>query len=1451
MKQPASNVDSGDLNDDSFHVVGIGASAGGLEALERFFKATPADSGMAFVVVQHLSPDFKSLMDELLARHTSMAIVRVEGPTSVRANTIYLMPPRKELVFEQGQLVQVDRPTDQKVNMPISRFFSSLAREMGEKAVAVVLSGTGSDGSRGLLDIHDAGGLVIVQSEESSKFDGMPRSAIATGFANAILAPEEMPAVLARYAADPSLPLVGVAQAEDKSLEFGEVFDRIREAYGIDFSLYKPATITRRIERRLVLANVGTINEYCQAVLDDPAELELLYKDLLIGVTRFFRDPEAFKILREKLIPQVLDAVPEEEDVRVWVPGCATGEEAYSLAILFLQEFERRNRPANLKIFATDVHRNSLRIAAEGLYQLESFEAMAPEIRDRFFNREPDGRYRVLPRLRKSLLVSPHNLIRDVPFNRIDLVSCRNLLIYFKPVAQTKALTAFHFALKLNSILFLGPSETTGELERDFEVLDRPWKIFRKSSENHLPIDLRRSLTGTPVVTRATPVTDFRMSRIYDILLGRFMPPGVLVNDRREIQHLFGDAKRFLHPPEGRTSLDIVAMCDGELRMAVSSAIASSMKRGSRVLIQKVKATAGDREVILSVEADPIVEKTSNLTYVLLQFLEERPVPDGNQTLPQPIQLENEVGDHVQDLEAELKDTRESLQTMVEELETTNEELQASNEELLASNEELQSTNEELHSVNEELYSVNAEHEQKNRDLAATTADLRNLITASQAGIIFTDQRQQVRMFTPGAVKLLNLLPQDIGRPIAHITSCIKDDDIFDVIIQVGQTRQPHEKRVYTADGKCFLRRVSPYEDADKRPSGLVIALVDISELEKTEAKARHLAAIVESSSDAIIGMGAEGVITSWNPAASRVFGYEAGEIVGRPMSTIIPEERMGEAAHLLERLKNEQPIEPMETIRLHKDGHLIDVALTISGIRSNYGPMVGAAVIARDITERKKAEQALRFANQREREIMFALNQHAIVSITDTQGTITFGNDKFCAVSQYSREELVGQNHRIVNSGYHSPEFWQSMWATVGRGETWRGTVCNRAKGGSLYWVEATIVPFLDETGKPRQYLAVRTDITSLKTAEAALRESLRRVEEVTFALNEHAIVAVTDPQGKINFVNEKFCHLSKYSREELLGQDHRLINSGSHPREFIRDLWTTIGNGRVWHGELKNRAKDGSFYWVDTTIVPFLNHEGKPRQYVAVRADITSLKEADEALRLQAGKLAGANRDLELANQQVTSSLQEKEALLREIHHRVKNNMQVISSILKLQAGYIQDPRAQEFFKDCRGRIRTMALIHEELYRSDGLSRIAFKEYLERLTKLLLSSQAHGAAEIECDFQVEAITVDIEIAIPLGLIANELITNCVKHAFAGRQRGKLQVFFQRVGASELRLAVRDDGSGLPPDLNLQNSPSLGLKLIKILTDQLGGSVQWHREPGTEFIILLKEITHTPIKNL
>ena len=462
-------------------------------------------------------------------------------------------------------------------------------------------------------------------------------------------------------------------------------------------------------------------------------------------------------------------------------------------------------------------------------------------------------------------------------------------------------------------------------------------------------------------------------------------------------------------------------------------------------------------------------------------------------------------------------------------------------------------------------------------------------------------------------------------------------------------------------------------------------------------------------------------------------------------------------------------------------------------------------------------AEKQLESSFKEISDLKYALDEHAIVAITTPQGTITYVNDKFCAISQYSKEELVGQDHRVINSGYHSTEFFRDLWTTISNGRVWKGEVKNKAKNGAFYWVDTTIVPFLQENGKPHHYIAIRADITERKLAEEKLTASLKEIGDLKYALDEHAIVAITDPKGKIIYVNDKFCGISKYSRDELIGQDHRIINSGLHSKEFFRDLWNTISHGRVWKGEVKNKAKDGTFYWVDTTIVPFLNENGKPHHYVAIRADITERKEAEERL---------------------TDSLREKEALLREIHHRVKNNMQVISSILQLQTNYIQNAAALEVFKDCQGRIRTMALIHEKLYRSKGLTQIDFKDYLESLTGLLLRSHTGRGIAVRCDLQIAAVTFDVDTAIPLGLIANEMISNCFKHAFAGRASGLVRVSLQAQESGQLCLMVKDDGNGLPPDFSLEKVNSLGVKLVMMLSKQIRGKVTFSSNNGTEFAV-------------
>ena len=1106
---PASDIAvSGGAELTPSFVVGIGASAGGLEALERFFKAMPVDTGMAFVVIQHLSPDFKSLMDELLARFTTMAIHRVEEPVGIQKNTIYLLPPRKEMTLEAGLLRVQDRGPDHQLNLPINIFFRSLARDMADRAVAIVLSGTGSDGSQGILDVHDMGGLVIVQSEDSAKFDGMPRSALATGRASAVLAPEEMPAALMAYASNPT-KLMHEDGTTQTSSGVAAVFERLKHVYELDFNLYKPATISRRLDRRVALGRPAvSLETYCEQVLEDPDELDRLYKDLLIGVTRFFRDPEAFALLRDQVLPGIFDSNPEGE-IRVWVPGCATGEEPYSLAILFLEEFARRGRTPALKIFATDVHRDSLKAAADEIYSLSSLDALPADLRDKYFVQASSGSVRVSPQLRKMVVFSTHNLLRDPPFTRIDLVSCRNLLIYFQPVAQMKAIGTFYFSLKLKGALFLGPSESLGELTNEFEPVNRHWKIYRKVTDHRLSREMRPPMVwGENHGTRVGGAGDHRLARVYDMLLSRYVPTGLLVNERREVLHVFGDADRFLRAPVGRVSHDLLAMARDDLRIALSSAMQSCQKRQEKVTFRAVRVrdeTGQETTVELTIE--PLVDKLSPTPTMLVLFRETGPAPAPVAPIQEPnlgssadrqvpaFELSEASRERIIGLEEDLRHAKESLQTAIEELETSNEELQASNEELLASNEELQSTNEELHSVNEELHSVNAECEQKIQELDETTADLRNLIQATAIGTIITDAKHFIRLFTPSALPIFNLLPQDIGRDIRHITSRVTDDNVFEQIVTVAKTGEVAETRIVTPEGRTYLRHIKPYLNLNNQPGGLILTFVDITQLTVAEAAVRaseeQFRLMIEHAPEGILMADSDGLIVLANAQLGHFFGYQPEELVGKPLELLIPEtlRKLHERhrTHYAEDPQGRRMGAGRELVALHRDGRSIPIEVGLSPIQ--LGGRRLAIAFVNDITLRKQAE-----ASRRASEALFRTSfEHAGIgmAVLAPDGHWLEANRALCEMLGYSEEVLRQMKiHDLTHSEDQHVDRDLFPRLLTGEVPVLRVETRYRHASGEYVWVRLNSVAVRDEEGHPLQFISQLENITDLKRAEAERRE-------------------------------------------------------------------------------------------------------------------------------------------------------------------------------------------------------------------------------------------------------------------------------------------------------------------------------------------------------------------------
>ena len=958
---PARDTTADDSDDArEFYIVGVGASAGGLEALERMFKNVSIDTGMAFVVVQHLSPDFKSVMDELLSRHTAMTIHRVEDGMPVEPNSVYLIPPKKEMIISDGRLLLTDRDPDQASHHPIDDFFRSLAHDAGSNAIAVILSGTGSDGSRGIRDIHEAGGLVITQTEASAKFDGMIKSAMETGIVDVSVPPERVGEILTRYINHPLRSQWGEdasGPVDESSLE--RIFRLLQQRHKIDFNYYKPTTIGRRIERRIQLNHNGGLEEYVRQLESEPQEVDRLYKDLLIGVTRFFRDQDAFAALERELPGRLLKMKPGDE-FRGWVAACATGEEAYSIAILIHECLEDMNRDVDVKIFATDVHRASLDVAHRGVYPETALQDLPATRRERYFTKSEAG-WQIKPEIRQMIVFAPHNLVKDAPFTKTDLITCRNLLIYLRPQAQKKVLSLFHFGLKTGGMLFLGSSESPGELSGEFETLDERAKLYSKRRDVRLPADVRTFLPDpTGMVRPSTPAAapaPGTLQPVYDDLLAQFMPPGLLIDERREVVHTFGGAGRFLRMRDGRLTHNLLEMVDGDLKLALAGAFQRLAKGEEQVRFGRVsaKTTEGDENVEVAVSK---VSDRGAVGYFLVTFAAVEspgtPVVEAGS-----MDLADATRDRVIDLEQELRYTKENLQATIEELETSNQELQATNEELVASNEELQSTNEELHSVNEELYTVNAEYQKKISELTELTNDMENLLVSTEVHTLFLDAGDCIRKFTPKMAEVFNLIPGDIGRRIEGFTQNIRCADLSQKLAHVLETGERHEEQTQDAQGNDFLLRILPYRSGTKI-SGTVLTLIDISALKRAEERFAHLSAIVETSDDAILSKDLDGTILSWNAGAVNLYGYSEEEAVGRNVRLIVPDDKRDELEEIFRRIRRAESIRTLETRRIAKDGTILDVSLSISPMFDKSGNLAGAAAIGRNTTRRKTAERKL-----------------------------------------------------------------------------------------------------------------------------------------------------------------------------------------------------------------------------------------------------------------------------------------------------------------------------------------------------------------------------------------------------------------------------------------------------------------------------------------------------------
>lgn len=872
----------------SMIVVGIGASAGGLEALEQMFDNVPLESRMAFVVIQHLSPDFRSLMDELLSRHTRLTIHRVENGMLVEPNSIYLIPPKKEMIISNGRLLLSDKDQNAQFTLPIDIFFRSLAQDCKSNAVGVVLSGTGSDGSIGITKIHEAGGLVVVQSEESAKFSGMPRSAIETGMADLVVPPGKIGPLLARFSTKSGREEFLAELAADAQDEpvLQMVFGALQKEYGVDFRQYKPGTMLRRLHRRSQMANCSTVEEYAHSIVNNAAERRELYGDLLIGVTSFFRDPDAFESLRNELQVR-LNSDWREDPIRIWVCGCSTGQEAYSIAMLMHDLLEPLGRAGNVRIFATDIDRGSLDIASRGAYTSEDLSAVPPLYLNRFFFETVHG-YQIRTEVRQMITFAPHNALRDAPFTNLNLVTCRNLLIYLNNDAQQKVLSLICFGLKAKGILFLGSSETPGELASDLKVINSNAKIFTKTNASStatyskpaldlsgltVPMVQGRTLQRSSNSGAVTP----ELLGVYDSLLAHFITSAVLINHEGAVVQVFGEGAKYMAFPTGRITSKLSELALEELQLPISGAVYRARKTMETVSIERIRVLIQGVEKTVTVVAIPIPTKSDRL-FVLIRFIEgER---DESQVVPDSAcAVIQSAAEQIDELAIELSYTKENLNLTIEELETSNEELQATNEEMIAANEELQSTNEELHSVNEELYTVNAEYQKKIAELTKLNNDFDNLLASTNIHTIFLDSDLNIRVFTPKAVEVFNFSKEDIGRKFESFTHKLNLTSLTSDLKQVMETGRLIEREVLDQREHSFLLRILPYL-ASGKANGVVISMLDISarvewESQLKDSNARFERAIAATRDGIWDWPDTKSETMWWSPMCYEILGYE------------------------------------------------------------------------------------------------------------------------------------------------------------------------------------------------------------------------------------------------------------------------------------------------------------------------------------------------------------------------------------------------------------------------------------------------------------------------------------------------------------------------------------------------------------------------------------------------
>ncbi|MHB1215227.1 MAG: chemotaxis protein CheB [Thiobacillus sp.] len=1058
-------------------VVGIVASAGGLEAFKQFFPAMSADSGMAFVLVPHLDPEHESLMAPLLGKQTGMPVIEAEEGQHLEANAVYVIPPNRDLTLHQG-IIHLSKPLGRGAGRTaIDPFLRSLAADQQERAICIILSGTGSHGALGLKAVKAEGGMVMVQEPSTAGYDGMPSSAIDTGLADYVLPPAQMPEALLKFVqyfvAGPAAQR-GLSHVEDK---LSEILALVRTRSKFDFRAYRKRMLLRRTQRRMGINHLDSLADYLALLRKQPDELAQLCKDLLISVTSFFRDPGMYQVLETQVLPELMDGHDTDAPVRVWVAGCATGEEAYSIAMLLIEHISAVGKACPIQIFATDVDEAALEVGRRGVYAEGLLADLSRQRLERFFTRADAHHWQVSKQLRETVLFASQNILADAPFSRVDLVSCRNLMIYLEPEAQRTLLQLFHFSINEGGFLILGPSESIGRQTDYFRPVSKNWRIFRRQGTANatragIPVLVRQRMELQHVEPAPLPnknLTDLTRK----ILLEEYAPAAVVTNPRYEVLHYSGPTHLYLQHPSGPPSHNLLTLAHAALRPRIRAMAIKAISEGTRIDVGGIRIKRAGHFVLVHLAVQPLPVKPGEGRLLLVTFQDEPEPPRtantgaGEEQNPSGEQLVNQ-------LEYELKTSREELQSVIEELESSNEELKASNEEVMSMNEELQSTNEELEtskeelqSLNEELSTVNSQLRDKVDELESSNDDMINLLASVDNAILFLGLDGTIQRFTPSATRLFNLIATDVGRPISHITARVDDPGLPRDIKRVLEDLTPIEREVSCDNEQWFLRRITPYRTADNRISGAVLTLTEVTAIKQAELNLRNLTenleqrlaehsaqlqhernfidAILNTAAALIVVVDTEDRLVRFNAACETTTGYDLAEFKGTTnwLKLVPAEERKDVRRVNKTLLSGECEIAMHESHWVHRDGSRRLFSWRNSVLRDAAGKIQYIIGTGIDITDQREAEnraretleeasrlQRLQTANELATLLAHELNQPLAAIATYAEAGL-----QLLGHTPLAQDKLTRNLQQISKQSLRAGEAIRHMRAFVGRG--------------------------------------------------------------------------------------------------------------------------------------------------------------------------------------------------------------------------------------------------------------------------------------------------------------------------------------------------------------------------------------------------------------------------------